>query len=86
MRNNFLNRFQSIIKIKVTGRNVNNYLKKLIKKQIPLIKVLPISYKEVHIILKYEDYLKIAKEKTIYEIDIIGKYGKLKIKERKPSE
>ena len=43
MRNNFLNRFQSIIKIKVTGRNVNNYLKKLIKKQIPLIKVLPIS-------------------------------------------
>ena len=82
MRNNFLNRFQSIIKIKVTGRNVNNYLKKLIKKQIPLIKVLPISYKEVHIILKYEDYLKIAKEQTIYDIDTIGKYGKLKIKDK----
>ncbi len=81
MRNNFLNRFQSIIKIKVTGRNTNNYLKRLIKKQIPLIKVIPISYKEIHIILKYEDYLKIIKDKTTYEISIIEKYGKLKIKD-----
>ncbi len=78
MKNNWLNHFHSIIKIKIEGRNVNHFLKRLINQNIQIIKQIPISYKEVHLIISYDDYLKIKDTKTIYQITIINKYGKLK--------
>ena len=53
------------IKIKITGSNINNYLKRVIKRKINFIKVIPINRKEVHIILKYEEYLKLLEIKSI---------------------
>ena len=38
------------IKIKITGSNINNYLKRVIKRKINFLKVIPINHKEVHII------------------------------------
>ena len=69
------------IKIKITGSNINNYLKRVIKRKINYIKVIPINRKEVHIILKYEEYLKLLEIKSIYEITIIEKLGLLNLKE-----
>ena len=69
------------IKIKITGSNINNYLKRVIKRKINFIKVIPINRKEVHIILKYEEYLKLLEIKSIYEITIIEKLGLLNLKE-----
>ena len=82
MKNTYLNKFDSIIKIKVTGKNIDNYIRRLIKKKINIIKLIPISYKEAHIIIKYIDYKKITKYKTIYKIEIINNYGLLKLKSK----
>lgn len=70
-----------IIRIKVTGNNVNNYLKRVIKRKINFIKVIPITKKELDIILKYDEYLKLLEYKTIYEITIVENLGLLKLKE-----
>ena len=81
MKNRYLEKFDNIIKIKVEGKNINNFIKRLIKRKINIIKLIPISYKEVHIILKYKDYKELIKYKSIYKISIISTHGKLKTKE-----
>ena len=52
MENRYIEKFDSIIKIKVEGKNINNYIKRIIKRKINIIRLIPISYKEVHLILK----------------------------------
>ena len=81
MKNRYLENYRNTVKIKVEGKNINNYIKRLIKNKINIIKLIPISYKEVHIIIKYNDYKKLIKYNTIYKTSIINTYGKIKIKE-----
>ena len=81
MKNSFFEIFNSIIKLKVEGKNINNYIKRLIKDKINIIKYIPISYKEAIIVIKYSDYLKIKEYRTIYKLTIISKHGKIKFKE-----
>ena len=80
MRNRYIEKFDSIIKIKIEGKNINNYIKRLLKRKINIIRLIPISYKEVHLIIKYQEYQKIIKYKTTYKISIINTYGTIKIK------
>ena len=80
MKNRYLEKFNDIIKIKVEGKNINSYIKRILKRKISIIKLLPISYKEADIILKYSEYKKLTRYKSIYKISIIDNYGKLKIK------
>ncbi len=80
MRNRYIEKFDSIIKIKIEGKNINNYIKRLLKRKINIIRLIPISYKEVHLIIKYQEYQKIIKYKTTYKISIIDTYGTIKIK------
>lgn len=82
MRNRTIENFNSIIKIKIEGKNINNYIKRLIKRKINIIRLIPISYKEIHVILKYKEYKKLTKYKTTYKISIINTYGNLKIKNK----
>lgn len=70
--------FSSNIKIKVSGRNVNIFIKRLIKNKINIIRVIPSSYKEVFLIIDYNDIEKINKFKSIYNIEIIRYYGSLR--------
>lgn len=79
MKNKIFKFFSSSIKISVTGRNVNNFVKRLIKNKINIIKLIPKSYKEVYLIIDYNDLEKIEAYKTIYDIKIIRYYGKLKL-------
>lgn len=81
MKNSFFETFNSIIKLKVEGKNINNYIKRLIKDKINIIKYIPISYKEAIIVIKYSDYLKLKEYRTIYKLMIISKHGKIKFKE-----
>ena len=68
----------SIIKIKVYGSNIHNYLKRIMKKKVQIIQVIPISYRETHLILKYSEYQKLLEFKSIYQITILQYLGKLK--------
>lgn len=82
MKDKILKIFSSSIKIKVTGRNINNFLKRLINNNINIEKVIPISHKEIDLIINYQDLDKVLKLKTIYNIKIIRYYGKLRIIKR----
>ena len=79
MTSKILKFFSSSIKIKVTGRNINNFIKKLIRNKINIINTKVVSYKEIHLIVNSKDIEKINQIKTIYDIEIIDYYGKLKI-------
>lgn len=82
MKDKIFKIFSSSIKIKITGRNINNFLKRIIRNNINIIKVIPISYNEMDLIIDYKDLDKIEKLKTIYNIKIIRYYGKLRILKR----
>lgn len=82
MKDKILKIFSSSIKIKVTGRNINNFLKRLINNNINIEKVIPISHKEIDLIINYQDLYKVLKLKTIYNIKIVRYYGKLRIIKR----
>ena len=79
MKDKILKLFSSNIRIKIRGKNANNYIKRLIKNKINIIKVIPISYNEIDVIVNYIDLDSILKNKTIYDIKIKAYYGKLKI-------
>ncbi len=80
MKNKYFEKFDSIIKIKITGINIDNYIRRIIKRKINIIKLIPVSHKEAHLILKYQDYQKLTKYNTIYKLSIIEEYGSIKIK------
>ena len=82
MKDKILKIFSSSIKIKVTGRNINHFLKRLINNNINIEKVIPISHKEIDLIINYQDLDKVLKLKTIYNIKIVRYYGKLRIIKR----
>lgn len=72
MKNNY-------IKVKIEGKNVNNYLKWLIKKHITIININIIKHNLMEIIIEYSDYKKLLNYSKTYKIKIIQRYGKLKI-------
>lgn len=68
--------------INIKGKNINKFIKRLYDNKIKLYKIKKINDNEVIIYIRKEDYEKISKIKTIYEIKIIGLTGNLKIKEK----
>ena len=81
MRNRYLETFDRIIKVRIVGSNINNYLRRVIKKRINIIQLNSISYREVHVILSYSEYKKLLELKSIYEITILENLGSRKIEE-----
>lgn len=79
MKDKIFKIFSSNIRIRVSGKNINNFIKRLIRNKINIIKVIPISYKEIDLIINYNDLEEILKYKTIYDIKIKTYYGKLKV-------
>ena len=81
MRNRYLETMESMVKVKISGSNINNYLKRVIKKKIHIIRLIPVSYKEIHVILKYSEYKKLLNLKSIYEVELIENLGRKKVEE-----
>ena len=79
MKKKLLYIFSSNVKIRVSGRNINLFIKRLIKNNINVIRVIPVSYKEVLLIVDYNDIEKIDRIKTIYKVEIVKYYGKLRL-------
>jgi len=83
MKNNIMLKLDSIIEIKVSGKNIHNYIKRVIMKQkIDILKLTYLNYREVLIILRYRDYLTLCEYKSIYEISIVKKCGRLNFVEK----
>ena len=75
MRNRYLERLDRLIKIKIEGSNINHYLKRVIKKKIQIVRLIPISYREVYVILSYSEYQKLIQFKSIYKITVLDNLG-----------
>ena len=69
------------IKVRVEGRNVNNYIKWLIKQKINIINLNVLGYKKLEVMINYKDYKQLKKYSKTYKITIIKKYGNLKLLE-----
>ncbi len=82
MKDKILNTLGGSIKIKVEGKNINNFIRRLIKNNINIEKVIPISYKEAHLLVDYRELAKIQKIKTIYKVKVIKYYGRLRLLKR----
>lgn len=66
------------VKVKIVGKNINNYIKWLISKKINIIKLNIIKHNELHIIIDYKDFNLLTKYSQTYKVIIIKKYGRLK--------
>ena len=74
-----MNIFNNYIKVLVEGKNINNFIKRLIINKINIYKLDYLSYDKITILIDYRDYKRIKKNKTIYKVKKIRNYGKLKI-------
>ena len=79
MKDKIFRLFNSSIKIKIEGRNVDNFLRRLINNKVNIEKVIPKPYNTMCIIIDYNELDKVLRLKTIYNIKIIKYYGKLRL-------
>ena len=75
MKNDFINKFDNTIKIKIKGKNIERFLKRLISLEIDLLEIEYIKYNEINIKVYKKELKKIEEIKTIYDITIIDIYG-----------
>lgn len=68
----------SYIKVKIKGKNINNYLKWLIKTNLNIININIVSHNEMILITEYKSYKLLKKYSKTYDVSIIKKYGKLR--------
>jgi len=67
------------ILVKVVGKNVNNYLKWLLKNKINIIHLDIIKHNELNLIVDYKYYKSLKKYSKTYKITILKKYGRLRL-------
>lgn len=80
MKDQFINSFKSSIKIKITGKNIERFIRKIIKLKIEILDIKIKKYNEAIIKIYKKDLDKIEEIKTIYDIEIIETFGFIKIK------
>lgn len=71
---------KSRIKIKITGKNIDRFIKRLNHNNIELLNISNLKHDYVELIIYKKDYLKVLDLKSIYEIEQLNIYGMIKIK------
>lgn len=77
-----LDQFKSKVNLKITGKNIERFIRKLYTHQIEILKLTYPNYKTVILTIYANDYQKVMDLKTIYEIDVVGKSGLIQIKKQ----
>lgn len=72
--------FSDIVMVEVVGRNVDNYINKLVRNRVNIIKLKKVNYKKIYLFVSYDDYLKLNKYRSIYEIRLVKKLGRYRLK------
>ena len=68
------------VEIKITGKNIDNFIKRIVSLNINIYKLNYLKYNEINIIINKTDYEKIKKLKTSYKIKLVKLYGVSRIK------
>ena len=69
----------SYVKVRIEGKNVNNYLKWLIKNKIDITNITIINHNVLCLTIAYKYYNLLFKYSKTYKIKIIKEYGKINI-------
>ena len=69
----------SYVKVRIEGKNVNNYLKWLIKNKINAININVVNHNILQITIPYKYYDLLFKYSKTYKIKIVKEYGKISI-------
>jgi len=80
MKNNIIDIFKNKIVLKVTGRKIDSFINRLLKNNINIIDMNYINDKEINIKIYEKDYENLLKIKSIYDIDIKGYSGLIRVK------
>ena len=75
-----MNIFSDIVMVEVVGRNVDYYINKIIRNKINVFKMKKINYKTLYLFVSYNDYLKLIKYKSIYEVKLVKKLGRYRLR------
>ncbi len=68
-----------LIKVKIEGKNVSNYLKYLVKSKVNIFDLKVIKHNELEIVIAYKDYHLLTKYSKTYRLTITRVYGKLRL-------
>ena len=80
MQVNHIFPFDNQMKIKIQGKNIERFLRRLIQNKIDLLDIKYTKNNEVIVKIYAKDYEKIEEIKTIYAINVVDTYGFIKIK------
>ena len=80
MENKFLDKYKNTITLRIKGKNIERFIKRLNSFNIDLLEIKYLKYNETRIKIYKYDLEKLMEIKTIYEIDIIDYNGIDKIK------
>lgn len=80
MKNSFLLRFKSKLTLEIKGKNIERFIHKLVSNKIELLNIKNIKKDVIQITIYKYDYIKIMNLKSIYEINVVGASGLIKIK------
>lgn len=73
--------FGKLVEIEIQGKNIERFIRRLMKNNISLLRIKKVNEKCVHVLIYSKELEKIEKIKTIYEVSIVKKYGLLKLKD-----
>ena len=79
MKNSFFFKFKSKIRVRISGKNTNRFIKKLIFNKIELLNVNNLKYNQVDILIYKKDYQKLLEIKSIYDVAELDEYGIIKV-------
>ncbi len=80
MKNIILDRFKNTVKVKIHGKNIDRFIKRLYKNQIEILNLSRIDRNTIIITINLIDHDKVLKLKSIYEMDDLGYNGIIKFK------
>lgn len=82
MKNKFIDKMYSRVLVEINGPSIDRLIVKLNRKKINIFKLDKINKNKAQIIIYYNDYEKLLKLNTIYEIKIVNYYGIIKRKKQ----
>ena len=73
--NRIMKKVNSPVMIRVTGKNIDNFVHRVIRNKINIYKYIPISYNSANIVINYSDLEVLYKIRSIYDIKIVKYYS-----------
>lgn len=82
MKNGWIRKLKGRMKLKITGKNTERFIKKLHAHHIELLQITYLKRNQVVIEIYKQDYEQVLELKTVYEIALVDTLGSLQIKRK----